>query len=183
VQASRLAALISDLLDASRFQQGRLDLSLEPCDLTAVASEALAAFRTAPERTPQHTLRFVGLAPVVGQWDRARLDQILTNLLSNALKYSPDGGEVCVEVQAAAKKRAILIVSDQGIGIPQTEQAHLFQPFVRGTLSHNQIGGTGLGLYIVRQIVEGHGGTIEVTSAAGQGTTFTVTLPLTPPHA
>jgi len=179
VQASRLAALISDLLDASRFQQGRLDLSLEPCDLTALASEALSAFRTAPERTPQHTLRFVGPVPVIGRWDRARLDQVLTNLLSNALKYSPSGGEVCVEVRAVADERSVLIVSDQGLGIPSAEQAQLFQPFVRGALSHGQIGGTGLGLYIVWQIVEGHGGTIAVASTPGVGTTFTVTLPLT----
>ncbi|HEY8599034.1 MAG TPA: ATP-binding protein [Thermomicrobiales bacterium] len=181
VQASRLAALISDLLDASRFQQGRLDLNLEPCDLTALASEALAAFRTAPERTPQHSLRFIGPLPVIGRWDRARLDQVLTNLLSNALKYSPTGGEVCVEVRATADGRAILLVSDQGLGIPPSEQARLFQPFVRGGSSHGQIGGTGLGLYIVRQIVEGHGGTIAVESTLGEGTTFTVTLPLTLP--
>lgn len=178
VQASRLAALISDLLDASRFQQGRLDLSLEPCDLTALASEALSAFRTAPERTAQHTLRFVGPAPVIGQWDHARLDQVLTNLLSNALKYSPAGGEVCVEVRSTVDERAVLIVSDQGIGISSAEQAQLFQPFVRGALSQGQIGGTGLGLYIVRQIVEGHGGTIAVASMPGQGTSFIITLPL-----
>lgn len=183
VQASRLAALIGDLLDTSRFQQGRLDLNLEPCDLTEMASEALAAFRTAPERTPQHMLRFVGSVPVIGQWDRARLDQILTNLLSNALKYSPAGGEVCVEVRTTADDRAVLVVSDQGIGIPRAEQAQLFQPFVRGRLLHGQIGGTGLGLYIVRQIVEGHGGTIAVASTPEQGTTFTVTLPRAFPAA
>ena len=183
MQATRLAALISDLLDASRFQQGRLNLSLEPCDLTALADEALAAFRTAPERTPQHILRFIGPSPVVGQWDRARLDQVLTNLLANALKYSPAGGEVCVEVRAAHGEQAMLIVNDQGLGIPSAEQAQLFQPFVRGTLSHGQVGGTGLGLYIVRQIVEGHGGTIAVASMPGRGTTFTVALPLALPAA
>lgn len=177
-QASRLGALIGDLLDASRFQQGRLDLNLEACDLTALAGEVLAAFRTAPERTPRHSFRLVAPGPVVGQWDRARLDQVLTNLVSNALKYSPEGGEVCVEVRAMPDDRADLLVRDQGIGIPPEEQPQLFQPFARGASSHGQIGGTGLGLYIVRQILEGHGGTIAVASVPGHGTTFSASLPL-----
>ncbi len=176
-QSTRLSALISDLLDASRFQQGRLDLQREACDLAEVAAEVLAAFRSVPERTARHTLRLDAPGPVVGWWDRARLDQVLTNLISNALKYSPDGGEVGVEVRTAGVDWAEVIVRDRGIGIPPEERAQLFQPFARGASSHNAIGGTGLGLYIVSQIVEGHGGTITVVSEPGVGSTFTVALP------
>ena len=180
-QSAQLSALISDLLDASRFQQGRLNLNPEECDLAALAATVLAAFRGAPERTPNHTLRLDAPAPVIGHWDRARLDQVLTNLISNALKYSPEGGEVRVEVGAAVGNQARLVVHDQGLGILPAEQAQLFQPFARGASSQGHIGGTGLGLYIVRQIVEGHGGAVTVTSAPGGGSAFAVTLPLAPP--
>lgn len=176
-QSTRLGVLIGDLLDASRFQQGRLDLQREQCDLAAVAAEVLGAFRSVPERTARHRIELVAPQPLEGWWDRARLDQVLTNLVSNALKYSPEGGEVCVELRATREGWAELRVSDEGIGIPAEEQAQLFQPFARGAASHGAIGGTGLGLYIVRQIVEGHGGMITVASAPGAGSTFTVRLP------
>ena len=176
-QASKLSALIGDLLDASRIQQGRLDLHLIRCDLAVLAREALSAFITAPERTTNHTLVLEADESVVGHWDRGRLDQVLTNLLSNALKYSPAGGEIRLRI-GTSDRRAIIAVSDQGLGIPPEEQKNLFQPFARGGAAHGRIGGTGLGLYIVRQIVEGHGGTIVVASTLGHGSTFTATLPL-----
>jgi PAS domain S-box-containing protein len=179
-QATRLTTLIGDLLDASRIQQGRLDLHLTRCDLTALARETFGAFKTAPERTSSHTLILDADEGVVGHWDRGRLDQVLTNLLSNALKYSPAGGEVRLHIGKSGDQ-AVVTVSDQGIGISQEEQKNLFQPFSRGGAAHGRIGGTGLGLYIVRQIVEGHGGTIAVESAPGQGSTFTLTLPLGDP--
>ena len=175
-QATRLTALIGDLLDASRIQQGRLDLHRTRCDLTALAREVFGAFSTAPERTANHILLLDTAESVVGRWDRGRLDQVLTNLLSNAIKYSPAGGEVRLSIAATAE-RAIVTISDQGLGIPLAEQDELFQPFARGGAAHGRIGGTGLGLYIVRQIVEGHGGTIAVASTPAVGSTFTVTLP------
>ena len=181
VQASRLTALIGDLLDASRIQQGRLDLHLARCDLTALAREVFGAFMTGAERTTRHTLILDIDEVVVGHWDRERLDQVLTNLLSNAIKYSPAGGEIRLRVGTDGE-RAIIAVGDQGLGIPPEEQKNLFQPFARGTAAHGRIGGTGLGLYIVRQIVEGHGGTVGVTSTPQIGSTFTVTLPLGTPE-
>jgi PAS domain S-box-containing protein len=180
-QATRLTTLISDLLDASRIQQGRLDLHLVRCDLSALAREAFGAFLTAPERTAEHTLRLEADEVVIGRWDRGRLDQVLTNLLSNALKYSPNGGEIRLHV-GRNRDRATVTVSDQGIGIPLSEQRTLFQPFSRGGAAHGRISGTGLGLYIVRQIVEGHGGTVAIASTPQVGSTFTVTLPLGDPN-
>jgi len=168
------------LLDASRIQQGRLDLQLARCDLAALAREVFSAFKTAPERTADHTLILDADEVVVGRWDRGRLDQVLTNLLSNALKYSPEGGEVRLYVGKSGEQ-ARVTVSDQGIGIPPEEQRTLFQPFSRGGAAHGRISGTGLGLYIVRQIVEGHGGTVTITSARQRGSTFTITLPLGDP--
>ncbi len=179
-QATRLTALIGDLLDASRIQQGRLDLHLTRCDLAALAREAFGAFMTAPERTASHTLLLDAAEAVVGRWDRGRLDQVLTNLLSNALKYSPAGGEIRLRIGNDGEQ-AVVTVSDQGIGIPPEEQKTLFQPFARGGAAHGRISGTGLGLYIVRQIVEGHGGTVAVVSAPQRGSTFTITLPLGEP--
>ena len=179
-QATRLTTLIGDLLDASRIQQGRLDLQLARCDLAALAREVFSAFKTAPERTADHTLILDADEVVVGRWDRGRLDQVLTNLLSNALKYSPEGGEVRLHVGKSGEQ-ARVTVSDQGIGIPPEEQRTLFQPFSRGGAAHGRISGTGLGLYIVRQIVEGHGGTVTITSARQRGSTFTITLPLGDP--
>ncbi len=179
-QATRLTTLIGDLLDASRIQQGRLDLQLARCDLAALAREVFSAFKTAPERTADHTLILDADEVVIGRWDRGRLDQVLTNLLSNALKYSPEGGEVRLYVGKSGEQ-ARVTVSDQGIGIPPEEQRTLFQPFSRGGAAHGRISGTGLGLYIVRQIVEGHGGTVTITSARQRGSTFTITLPLGDP--
>ncbi len=94
----------------------------------------------------------------------------------NAIRLDPN--DYVIGFDAVVPDCHLLIVSDQGIGISSAEQAQLFQPFVRGALSQGQIGGTGLGLYIVRQIVEGHGGTIAVASMPGQGTSFIITLPL-----
>ncbi len=176
-QATRLAALISDLLDASRFQQGRLDLDQEPCDLAKLADATLLAFRTAPDQPVRHQFRLIAPEPVVGRWDAARLDQVLTNLISNAIKYSPNGGEVAVEVTNTADGHGQLQVRDQGLGIATEDQIMLFQPFARVASPYRQIGGTGLGLYIVRQIVEGHGGRITVESRLGEGSTFTILLP------
>jgi signal transduction histidine kinase len=175
-QLGRFEALIGDLLDASRAQQGRLDLRREEFDLSALAHDVLARFEHAAERTDRHRLVFVTDGPVVGEWDRARIDQVLTNLLSNALKYSPDGGDVTVEVHRRGGE-AELVVADQGVGIAPEDRPALFQPFARISAAQT-VEGTGLGLYITSQIIERHGGTISVDSRRGAGTTFRVRLPL-----
>ncbi len=177
-QARRLEMLVVDLLDGARIQQGRLDLRPEPVDLASLARRLLTRFEQMPERTNRHRLVVQGPEMVTGNWDPARLDQALTNLVSNALKYSPDGGEVCLRLRDVDSGHVEVAVSDQGIGISEEEQKKLFQPFSRGGATRS-IHGTGLGLYLTSRIVEQHGGTITVTSTPGCGSTFTIRLPRT----
>ncbi|MDI3339838.1 MAG: GAF domain-containing protein [Sphaerobacter sp.] len=178
-QVDRFEGLIADLLDASRIQQGRIDLRPEPVVLNELARRVLARFEHAPERTPRHTLALEAPEQIVGIWDPDRLEQVLTNLVSNALKYSPDGGEVRLRLGRSGDE-AELTVSDQGIGIAPADQARLFQPFTRAERARQLASGTGLGLYITQRIVREHGGTIALESTPGQGTTVTVRLPIAP---
>jgi signal transduction histidine kinase len=181
-QVGRLEGLVADLLDATRLQHGQLALRRQPMDLTELARRVLEQVAEAPEWTPRHTLHLDAPLPVVGEWDGDRLEQVLTNLVSNALKYSPDGGVVRVAV-AADGALAVVTVSDQGIGIAPGDQTRLFQPFGRGERAGRRIQSMGLGLYITAQIVARHGGTIAVESTPGRGSTFAVRLPLGPPPA
>lgn len=175
-QILRLETLVIDLLDASRIQQGRLEISPESVDLVPLTREVMSRFEDAPERLPEHSLVLDAPEPVVGNWDPARLDQVLTNLVSNALKYSPQGGEIRVRLRQHAHD-AEIAVSDQGIGIPREEQTHLFEPFTRATRSGEVASGQGLGLFITAQIVQAHEGTIEIESQPGSGSTFSIHLP------
>ena len=118
-----------------------------------------------------------GDGPIVGRWDASRLEQVITNLVSNALRYSPGDGRVRVRASADAA-RATLEVSDQGIGIPAQQLGQLFTPFFRAAnATRVERGGLGLGLYITHEIVRRHGGELRVASTEGKGTTFTVELP------
>ncbi len=166
-QASRLNALIDELLDVSRITAGRLRLLLEPVDLAMLARDVVERFGS-PLASASGDLN------AVGEWDRLRLDQVVTNLVSNALKYG-DGKPVAVRVEATAT-RARLIVEDHGVGIAEEHQARIFDRFERFA-SERHFGGLGLGLWISRQIVEGLGGTITVQSEPGRGSTFVVDLP------
>lgn len=176
-QVGRLELLVNDLLDVTRIQHGRMDLRREWVDLTAVAAQVLARFEHARERTPEHRLVLEADEPVLAFLDRGRIDQVLTNLVSNAVKYSPDGGKVCVSVRADGGEVEVA-VQDHGLGIPADEQGDLFQPFGRSESVRLSINGVGLGLYLTRQIVEQHGGTIGMRSTSGRGSTFTVRLPV-----
>jgi PAS domain S-box-containing protein len=178
-QVNRLESLLNDLLDASRIQHHRVDLNLEPVDLCELVNLVAGRFEISPERSSQHSLELHGSAPVIGLWDRERLDQVLTNLISNAFKYSPDGGVVRIFVDSEDCDAVIRVV-DQGIGISLQDQSRLFEPFTRSATARKTAGGTGLGLYISKQMVEQHGGTIELSSRQGHGSTFTIRLPLTP---
>jgi two-component system, OmpR family, sensor kinase len=177
LQADRLADLVNDLLDTSRIRSGRFVLTPAPMDLVTLSREV--AERFASQSESEGTIISV-LAPsgdVRGSWDAGRLDQVITNLISNALRYSPEGGAVTVAV-AANGDGAHLTVSDQGIGIPPDSLGNLFQPFYRASNAMHHYGGLGLGLYISREIVERHGGRIWAESAGpGQGSQFHVTLP------
>jgi signal transduction histidine kinase len=172
-QVRQFTRLVNDLLDISRIAAGRLDLRREEVDLAAVVRDVAARF--APELAQAGCpLTVRADAPAVGRWDRLRLDQVATNLLSNALKYGR-GQPIAVAVEAD-DRAARLTVRDQGIGIAPEHQARIFECFERAVTGYEH-GGLGLGLYIVRRIVEGLGGSIRVASAPGKGSTFTVELP------
>lgn len=169
----RLAQLVADLLDVGRIRSGRLQLELGRVDLVQVVRDV--ADRLTPERRQYGSaLSIEADAQVVGTWDRSRLEQVVANLLSNALKFGR-GRPVRVEVHAR-DARAVLTVVDQGVGIPLRDQARIFQPFERA-VRERSYGGLGLGLYIVRTIVTALGGTVSVESAPGAGAAFTVELP------
>jgi PAS domain S-box-containing protein len=172
-QLKRQTKLVDELLDVSRISAGRLELSLEPLDLGALVREVAERFE--PELARTGTSLELELVPdAVGQWDRLRLDQVLTNLLSNAVKYGR-GQPVRVELTATAE-HVHLDVRDGGIGIGAEHLSRLFHRFERA-VSERNYGGFGLGLWIARQMVEAMGGHIAVCSNLGVGSTFTVELP------
>jgi PAS domain S-box-containing protein len=173
-QVKRLSDLVNDLLDVSRISTGRMKLQLEEVDLLEVVREVTARFEPEAERAGVRLeLRTQG-APM-GQWDRLRLEQVVTNLLSNAVKYGA-GKPVRVTVEADAGC-ARLVVQDEGIGIEPDAVSRIFGKFERA-VSERNYGGLGLGLFITRQMVEAMGGTVRAESVLGRGATFTVELPL-----
>jgi signal transduction histidine kinase/CHASE1-domain containing sensor protein len=179
--ADRLTRLVASLLDISRIGAGRLDLEREETDLAEVTREVAQRFEEEAQRSGCE-LR-IDLSSAIGFWDRMRLDQVVTNLLGNAIKYGA-GAPIDVRVQAD-DGRAVLTVKDRGIGISEADQRRIFQRFERA-VSQRNYGGFGLGLWIVRQMVEAQGGTVRVESAPGEGSTFTVELetgPRTRPSA
>ncbi len=181
-EADRLEALINNLLDVSRIQASGLSLDYADVDAESLARRVAEAYRT---QTDRHRIEvdFPHQLPLV--WgDEERLRQVLTNLVSNAIKYSPDGGLIRIggwaerSTEAAGGERVVLYVADQGIGIPRYELEHIFERFYRVDSSlRRNTAGSGLGLFLTKAIVEAHGGQIWVRSEAGSGTTFFVALP------
>jgi signal transduction histidine kinase len=169
----RLARFVDELLDVTRIRGGRLHFDLERVDLGEITREVVA--RLGPEIAPSgSSLSVVTDGDLVGLWDRIRLDQVVTNLLSNAVKFGLGKSvEVIVHSDDA---RATLLVRDHGIGVDPGMEKRIFDPFARAVSARNY-GGLGLGLYIVRTIVEGLGGAVRVETTAGGGSTFTVELP------
>jgi signal transduction histidine kinase len=179
----RLLRLVGDLLFVAQIDAGRLSLELGEVDLGALASESLEGARPAAEaKGVEISLDARPLPSIRG--DRARIGQLLDNLVSNAVKFTPASGRVTVALrQNGSDGDALLAVSDTGLGIPQDEQRHLFERFFRSsTVQQRAIDGTGLGLAIAKAIVDAHGGTIECSSEEGRGTTFRVQLPLAGPQ-
>ncbi|MDQ4076451.1 MAG: ATP-binding protein [Chloroflexota bacterium] len=175
-EALRLNEMIDLLLDLSHVQSGRLQLERKPLDIAGLVHQLVETLHPTLE---EHVVEVVGTDEVILlSGDHLRLEQVLRNLIANAVKYSPDGGRICVHLQRF-DHHVRVIVSDQGMGISADDLPHIFEQFYRATNSaQREISGTGLGLYVVRHIVEAHGGTIEATSEPGLGSTFTVTLPL-----
>jgi two-component system phosphate regulon sensor histidine kinase PhoR len=181
-QALLMSELVNDLLDVSRIQRGRLDLYPQEFDIVALAADILERFQSLQtDRNHDQFRLHAGVQSIVGRWDRSRIDQVLTNLISNAIKYSPQDSEITLMVTALPDS-VRLSVRDRGIGIPEAEQHRLFEPFYRASnASVRNYPGVGLGLHITRELVERHGGRIWVESAEGQGSTFHVELPLIGP--
>jgi signal transduction histidine kinase len=179
-QVDRMTALVDVLLDVTRLRTGPMVLQRESLDLATLARETVDSLSDDLRRA-RCALSFEAPHPVVAEWDPTRMQQALINLLTNATKYAA-GAPVAVSV-SAEPSRARLVVRDGGPGIALGEQAVLFHRFARLPSAHRQGGGLGLGLYITRQIVEAHGGTIRLDSRPGQGATFTCTFPLDPQPA
>lgn len=180
--ARRMVAMVNDLADAAQLRAGhQLALVQAPTDLVTLVRGAVDEHRPT---APRHNLVFRPAIPeVVGEWDGARLERVVANLLSNATKYSPGGGPVTVEVgreESEGQTRAVLVVRDEGVGIPAADLPLIFEGFRRGSNVVGRIAGTGIGLAVSRQIVAQHGGTISVASQEGAGTTVTVRLLCTP---
>lgn len=178
-QIDRVNKLVSSLLDISRITANRLDFVLEDVDLGAVVQDSLSQFKDDLNRA-RCALRLRADTAIIGRWDRVRLDQMVANLLSNAIKYGA-GRPIEIDLQKSGTV-ARLSVRDYGIGISKEDQKRIFARFERA-VPVKHYGGFGLGLWITRQIVEGMGGTVSVHSDVGDGSTFTVDLPLSGPPA
>jgi signal transduction histidine kinase len=174
-QIDRLDRMVYDFLDASRVESGNLDLQLDDHDIRSLARATLDLFEPAT-RTHELVLD-VPDAPVRLRCDAMRIEQVLTNLVSNAIKYSPKGGPVRVAIEPRHGEVAV-VVADKGVGMSPDDIEHAFEPFRRAAPSTDAIPGAGLGLFVARRIVEAHGGRIVVESAQGAGSTFTVLLPV-----
>ncbi len=172
-QTQRLARLVNDMLDISRISAGKLSLEMETFDLVDLANDVVT--KLGPQLGEARCEVSVRAeAPVLGTWDRYRLEQVLTNLLTNAARYGP-GTPVEIAVRRV-ERRAELRVSDKGRGISKADQERIFRKFERAVGGH-EVSGLGLGLFIVHEIVQMHGGAIHVESELGQGATFVVALP------
>jgi PAS domain S-box-containing protein len=173
-QGSRLMSLVDSLFDVSRIAKGHLTLQRERFDLVDVASELVERFSEAAGIAGV-TLEFQAEAPATGVWDRLRVEQIIQNLLNNAIKYAPNA-PVAVTV-GARQGNATITVRDHGQGVAPADLERIFGPFERAVSTQNY-GGLGLGLYIARENAAAHGGTVSVMSVPEGGATFIVELPL-----
>ena len=176
-QVKGLDRMLMDFVDASRIEAGEVQLAFERCDVRVLVREACSLFSAMSQRhqigcdLPQEVVEV--------DCDSLRMTQVLTNLVSNAIKYSPEGGRIRVGVSQTGPG-VRLTVSDEGVGIAAGEQVHLFEPFRRAN-RRTDIPGTGLGLFVVQHLIQAHRGRIEVQSQEGVGSTFSVLLPLARP--
>ena len=174
----RLVELIEDLLDVTRLQAGRLTLHREPTDLVALVQRVVRRLHMTAER---HLLSIdTTCVHLILPLDSQRIEQVLSNLVGNAIKYSLDEGAIEIVLREEGEaERIVLSIRDHGIGIPKQQQASIFGRFMRADNARAYgIGGTGLGLYLSRELVELHGGRIWFESTEGQGSTFFLAFPI-----
>ena len=176
-QGRHMSRLLDDLLDVSRVTQNKIELHMQPTDLQSIVENAIDASRPLLETAELQFRKNVSEEPLLVNGDAARLQQALTNLLSNAARYTPAGGEVCLET-CAEGDQVVLRVCDNGIGIPPNQLESIFDLFVQSDHSlHRSNGGMGIGLTLVRSIVEMHQGKVSVTSdGPGCGSCFEIRL-------
>ncbi len=175
-QSTHLGGLVDNLLDVARIQAGRgLEMSFEAVDIEEIIR---AVVRSYHESNPDYTFELVdlnGSRKVIGA--PLRLEQVIRNLVSNAVKYSPEGGQVTIRIEEQGDRLEVSI-RDEGIGMTEEQLAHLFERFYRANQTNSAVEGVGLGLTICKQIVEGHGGKIWAESKPGKGSTFTFSIPI-----
>ncbi|HEY3541762.1 MAG TPA: ATP-binding protein [Gaiellaceae bacterium] len=174
-ETNRLAALIGDVLDTSRIEAGTFNYRFTDVDLSALVTDAVGAAAYGQDEVAIRTDLPDALPQIRGDADRLR--QVLTNLIDNAVKYSPSGDEVAVRARRE-NGRVLIEVTDNGPGIPYDQQRVIFEKFGRAEVAGGSKPGTGLGLFIARSIAEAHGGTLDVRSRPNAGTTFVLALPL-----
>jgi PAS domain S-box-containing protein len=175
-----LLELINDILDLSKIEAGKLDMQFEPCNVTDICQSSLQLVKGMAHQKQQNIAYSINSSSIVIRADARRLKQMLVNLLSNAVKFTPNDGELGLRVEANEKEKFVsLTVWDKGIGISPSDLNNLFKPFVQldSSLSR-QYSGTGLGLSLVQRMTELHGGSIKVESALGEGSQFSIILPL-----
>jgi PAS domain S-box-containing protein len=173
--------LIDAMVDAARLRAGHdLQLQRQPTDLVALVIQAINAVQ---QISDAHTISLETTVPtLVGEWDAPRLERVLSNVLGNAIKYSPQGGPIVVRIDRRDTETvpwAVVSVADQGVGVPAGDLPHVFERFHRGT-NVGRIAGSGIGLAGAKVIVEHHGGTVDIESAEGLGTTITLQIPIHP---
>ena len=175
-QGERVNRMLNTILDRTMLETGQISLNLVDVDLKTLVTRAVTDMSL---NAPAHQITLIASdSPIMVHGDELQLEQVISNLLGNAIKYSPSGGAITIEI-SRNNDHAQLLVKDSGIGIPADALHGLFKRFARVRTSQTQnISGLGLGLYIVKEIITRHGGTITVTSEEGTGSTFTVLLPL-----
>ena len=178
-ETERLTRIVSQILLAGQLEEGRVDVAPSVTDVGALAASVLDSARVRTPERIQLRLEQNGDS-TLALADADKLRQVLVNLVDNAVKYSPDGGEVVVEL-GAQRERVQLSVRDHGLGIPRSEHERIFERFYRLDPALTRgVGGSGLGLYISRELVSRMGGTLSVRSDTGEGATFVVDLPAAP---
>lgn len=177
--SDHLLGIINNILDIAKIEAGKLVLEYDTIDLQSFIQQAVGIVEPLmKERGQEFTIELAESLPLVFSGDFMRLKQALCNLLSNAYKFTPEGGKITLRCYEVTKKELVFSVIDEGYGIHEDHLEQIFQPFEQVASNHERnIKGTGLGLPLAKQIVALHGGTIDVSSCLGQGSTFTIRIP------